>query len=117
MPGRRGVNQSGNVEAPRNFQANLIIETGVEIDQQLFIASLNELAAARNVIVDVDTAAKDWLAEKGYDPQYGARPLKRLITDTISQPLSKRMLFGDLKNGGRATVTVVDGKLDVQAGA
>jgi ATP-dependent Clp protease ATP-binding subunit ClpA len=78
-----------------------------------FIVGLNELSAARNVVVDVDKPSREWLAEKGYDPSFGARPLKRLITETISQPLSRLMLFGSLKRGGTANVTLVDGKIMV----
>ena len=52
------------------------------------------------------------LAERGYDSKMGARPLARLIDNEVKSPLSRRVLFGDLANGGRVTVDIVDDKLD-----
>jgi ATP-dependent Clp protease ATP-binding subunit ClpA len=57
-----------------------------------------------------NTAAK-WLAEKGYDRKMGARPLARLIDNKIKSPLSRRVLFGDLVNGGRVGIDVADDDL------
>lgn len=76
-----------------------------------FIAHLNTLAAERGVRVEVDDAARSWLAEKGYDPKMGARPLSRVIDVNLKKPLSRLMLTGPLKAGGKAMVTVEDGAL------
>jgi ATP-dependent Clp protease ATP-binding subunit ClpA len=76
-----------------------------------FIDQLNELAAAKNVVVNIDQAVKEWLAKEGYDPKMGARPLSRLIQSELKKPLSRRMLFGNLKNGGHAHVVMIDGKV------
>jgi ATP-dependent Clp protease ATP-binding subunit ClpA len=57
-----------------------------------------------------NTAAK-WLAEKGSDRKMGARPLARLIDNKIKSPLSRRVLFGDLVNGGRVGIDVADDDL------
>lgn len=78
-----------------------------------FIGSLNKLSQARGVEILLSDSGRDWLADKGYDRKMGARPLGRLIADSIKKPLSKLMLFGDLKNGGKVTVDVnpVDDKL------
>lgn len=76
-----------------------------------FLSELNTLAADKTVKIDVTEAGKEWLAEKGYDKALGARPLKRVIQDNITKPLSKAMLFGELKNGGIATVDVSEDKL------
>jgi hypothetical protein len=58
---------------------------------------------------------KDWLAEKGFDPLMGARPMARLIQDTIRSALADELLFGRLANGGRVTIDL-DGDKKVQAG-
>lgn len=71
-----------------------------------FVGSLNELSIQRGVEVKLSDAGRDWLAVKGYDPKMGARPLSRVIADSVKKPLSKLMLFGDLKNGGTVTVDV-----------
>ena len=51
--------------------------------------------------------------EKGYDRKMGARPLQRIIDREIKKPLSKQMLFGDLKNGGKCEIIVEDNKLNI----
>jgi ATP-dependent Clp protease ATP-binding subunit ClpA len=76
-----------------------------------FIDNMNVLSALRNVTVDVSQAAKEWLATKGYDRVMGARPLTRVIDEHIKKPLSREMLFGSLKNGGTALVTLEDDAL------
>ena len=54
--------------------------------------------------------ARLWLAEKGYDPLYGARPLARLIQERIKRPLADELLFGRLAKGGKVLVTIVNDK-------
>lgn len=71
-----------------------------------FIAQLNVLAADKGVAVEIDEEAKAWLAVKGYDPRMGARPLSRVIDQEIKKKLSREMVFGALRNGGTAKVTV-----------
>lgn len=73
-----------------------------------FLGEMNKLAADKNVTIVLDAAAKKWLAEKGYDPKMGARPLGRVIDQHIKKALSREMLFGSLKDGGIANVTVAD---------
>ena len=62
-------------------------------------------------------AALDWLAEEGFDPLYGARPLKRLIQQVVVNPLSRQVLQGLLQPGGMARLEVRDGQLFVEAEA
>ena len=59
----------------------------------------------------LDQKARDFLIEKGFDPQFGARPMGRLIQEEMKKPLAERLLFGNLKGGGKVRATVVDGKL------
>ena len=76
-----------------------------------FVLQLEVQLADRGVTIELDQAARDWLAEKGYDPLYGARPLGRVIQDSIKKPLAEELLFGKLAKGGVVTVTVADQKL------
>ncbi len=71
-----------------------------------FLQQLNKMAEAKNVYLDTTIEAKEWLAAKGFDPKFGARPLSRVIDKNIKQPLSRQLLFGDLKNGGVARIVV-----------
>ncbi|KAK3185279.1 chaperone ATPase hsp78 [Lecanicillium sp. MT-2017a] len=70
---------------------------------------LRELQARlddRRIVLDVPNDVKDWLAERGYDPKFGARPLNRLITNEISNGLADKIIRGQLKMGERAEVTI-----------
>jgi ATP-dependent Clp protease ATP-binding subunit ClpA len=75
------------------------------------LAELEKLLAEKNVVLDVSPAAKAWLAEKGFDPALGARPMARLLEDRLKHPLSEAILFGALKKGGKAKVGLKDGEL------
>jgi ATP-dependent Clp protease ATP-binding subunit ClpA len=76
-----------------------------------------EAALERNdVTVELDPEARDWLAEKGYDPAMGARPMARVIQENIKRPLAEHLLFGDLVNGGHVRIVLdEDGKLDLRS--
>ena len=71
-----------------------------------FILELEQQLAEKNVGLEVDDAAVDWLAEKGYDSAMGARPMARVIQREIKQPLAEELLFGKLAKGGQVAVTV-----------
>ncbi len=73
-----------------------------------FIMELEEQLADRGVSVELTDAARKWLAKKGYDQQYGARPLARVIQEHIKKPLSEELLFGELVKGGVARIAVKD---------
>ena len=75
-----------------------------------FILQLELQLAEQNVEIGFDDEAKAWLADKGYDRLYGARPMARLIQDKIKQPLAEELLFGKLADGGEVQVSVKDGK-------
>ena len=76
------------------------------------VAQLAARLSARRLVLDVDDAAMDWLAERGYDPAYGARPLRRLVQKAIGDELAKRLLAGDVRDGDRVLVRVSeDGEL------
>jgi ATP-dependent Clp protease ATP-binding subunit ClpA len=71
-----------------------------------FIEELNSQLKDKGIEIVAGANAVKWLAEKGYDKKMGARPLARLIDNKIKSPLSRRVLFGDLVDGGRVTVTI-----------
>ncbi len=72
------------------------------VDLQL--ALLEERLAVRRIEIDVTDAARRWLADVGFDPAYGARPLRRLIQSAIGDPLAKLLIAGDVPDGGRVVV-------------
>jgi ATP-dependent Clp protease ATP-binding subunit ClpA len=79
-----------------------------------FIVELEGQLDAKNVTVEVDDEARQWLAEHGYDAKMGARPMARLIQDRIRRALADELLFGKLAHGGQVTVTCVDGELQIE---
>ncbi len=79
-----------------------------------FVMQLEAQLADRNVTIELSSAAKEWLAERGYDRLYGARPLARVIQEHIKKPLAEELLFGKLVKGGSVKVTLSDGKLDFE---
>ncbi|WP_421856901.1 ATP-dependent chaperone ClpB [Oricola sp.] len=80
-------------------------EMGRIVDIQL--QRLEALLADRKIVLDLDRAAREWLADKGYDPAYGARPLKRVIQKFVQDPLAEKILAGDILDG--STVKVLEG--------
>jgi ATP-dependent Clp protease ATP-binding subunit ClpB len=79
------------------------------VDLQL--ALLERRLAVRRITIDVTEAARAWLAETGYDPAYGARPLRRLIQTAIGDQLARLLISGEVTDGGKVTVDVKDGEL------
>ena len=76
-----------------------------------FIMELEVQLDDRDVTIELDEEARKWLAERGYDESFGARPLARVIQDHVKKPLAEELLFGKLAKGGAVKVTVQDGKL------
>lgn len=73
-----------------------------------FLIQLEGQLAAKGVALEIDEAAKLWLADKGYDPKMGARPMARVIQEQIKRPLAEELLFGKLANGGKVFVRLGD---------
>src|SRR5262249_46393198 len=69
------------------------------------IQRLDKLLADRKITIEVDAAAKGWLAEKGYDPAYGARPLKRVMQKYLQDPLAELILSGRVKDGDKVVIS------------
>jgi ATP-dependent Clp protease ATP-binding subunit ClpA len=83
-----------------------------------FVAQLETQLLDRNVTIALTDEARAWLAEKGFDPLFGARPLGRVIQEHIKKPLADDLLFGKLSRGGRVLVRLENGALafDVEPG-
>jgi ATP-dependent Clp protease ATP-binding subunit ClpB len=75
------------------------------------LARLRDLLEDRNISINLDDEAMQWLADAGYDPVYGARPLKRVIQRALQNPLANRILEGTITEGDLVTVTASDGSL------
>jgi ATP-dependent Clp protease ATP-binding subunit ClpA len=79
-----------------------------------FVMQLEAQLADRNVTIELSSAAKEWLSERGYDRLYGARPLARVIQEYVKKPLAEELLFGRLVKGGAVKVGMKDGALDFE---
>jgi ATP-dependent Clp protease ATP-binding subunit ClpA len=84
-----------------------VMETIVE----KFVLQLEAQLAERRIAIALEPEARAWLAEKGYDPVYGARPLARVIQAEVRDPLTDEILFGRLENGGTVTIKLEAGRL------
>jgi len=84
-------------------------EMGAIVDIQL--ERLRALLADRKIVLDLDEEAVHWLAEKGYDPVYGARPLKRAIQKHLQDPLAEKILAGEIPDGSTVKVTAGSDRL------
>ncbi|MCC8469733.1 ATP-dependent Clp protease ATP-binding subunit ClpA [Xanthomonas phaseoli] len=80
-----------------------------------FIIELEMLLQEKHVSLSATPTARDWLAQHGFDPLMGARPMSRVIQEKIKRPLADELLFGKLVDGGRVNIDVRDGELVVEA--
>ena len=77
-----------------------------------FLFELESQLAEKHVSIDFSPEAREWLAQHGYDPAMGARPMSRLIQEKIKKSLAEELLFGELAEGGHVRVDVTEGELD-----
>jgi ATP-dependent Clp protease ATP-binding subunit ClpB len=84
-------------------------QMGAIVDIQM--RRLTQLLEDRKITLVLDDAARTWLANRGYEPAYGARPLKRVIQKSVQDPLAEMILAGRVKDGDTVTVSVSDGTL------
>jgi ATP-dependent Clp protease ATP-binding subunit ClpB len=78
---------------------------------------LGALLAERKIALELDKAARAWLADKGYDPAYGARPLRRVIQKELQDPLAEKILSGDIKDGERVKISAGKNGLEINGKA
>jgi ATP-dependent Clp protease ATP-binding subunit ClpC len=84
---------------------------------RLMLNATSARLAGRSIGIDVTDEAVDWISEHGYEPEYGARPLRRVIQRQLDDRVADLLVNGELADGGRVTVTAVDGLLIVEAAA
>ena len=90
------------LEVIKTVVDKFLVELQVQLDEQ-------------KVQIEVSEKAREWLVENGYDKNMGARPMQRLIQDTIKKELAEQILFGDLsKNGGIASIDIKNGKIEIK---
>ncbi len=77
------------------------------------VLELEMLLQDKNVTIEIDNDAREWLAEHGYDVQMGARPMARLVQEKIKRPLADELLFGKLSEGGHVRVLLKDNELNL----
>jgi ATP-dependent Clp protease ATP-binding subunit ClpC len=82
----------------------------------LLVKDLESRLVERKLTLEITDTAKTWLAKAGFDPVYGARPLKRAITHYVENPLSTRVLKGDFKDGDKIVVDMTDDELTFSTG-
>jgi ATP-dependent Clp protease ATP-binding subunit ClpB len=86
-------------------------DMGQIVDIQM--ARLQKLVADRKITIELDDGARTWLANRGYDPAYGARPLKRVIQKQVQDSLAEQILAGGVKDGDTVKVSVRDGAITI----
>jgi ATP-dependent Clp protease ATP-binding subunit ClpA len=77
-----------------------------------FMSQLNDRMKDKKVEIELEESARLYLAKKGYEPAYGARPLGRLIQNEVTQPLSEEILFGKLEKGGKVLIKAENNKIE-----
>jgi ATP-dependent Clp protease ATP-binding subunit ClpA len=100
------------LDAVVQFKALTPVTIAQVVDK--FLIELEAQLESKKVTLEADTEARAWLAERGYDPKMGARPMARIIQENVKRRLAEELLFGRLVNGGHVTVTVRDGDLQVE---
>jgi ATP-dependent Clp protease ATP-binding subunit ClpA len=92
------------LDATVNFAALGTAEIERVVDKQ--IDEVRGMVAGKGVTIELEPAARTWLAAKGFDRAFGARPMARLVERVVKKPLSEMLLFGSLASGGAVRVTV-----------
>ncbi len=102
------------LDAVVNFTALGTREVELVVDKH--VGELRQLVAGRRIVIELTPAARAWLAAKGFDRAFGARPMARLVEKTIKKPLSELLLFGNVQDGERVVVDVQGDGLQLTRG-
>ncbi|MBI5035239.1 MAG: ATP-dependent Clp protease ATP-binding subunit ClpA [Chloroflexi bacterium] len=117
-PAKKPIERLFNPEFRNRLDAIVRFDTlSIQTIKQIVDKQIDELRASlvsKHVTLELTPAARDWLAEHGYDKDFGARPMSRLIDDQIRKPLAGAILFGELADsGGKTVIDIVNGKLEL----
>ena len=85
--------------------------THIEKIVEIQVGNLEKTLSKHNIHLSLDKEAKQWLSNNGYDPIYGARPLKRLIQKEIQNPMAKMLIAGEIKDGDKVNLSLEGDKL------
>lgn len=99
------------IDAIVKFNKLTMAEIILVVDAE--ISEIDNMLVNKNITINVLADARNWLAQNGYDPKLGARPLSRLVEEKIKKPLSKEILFGKLKKGGHVVVSLIDNEITI----
>jgi ATP-dependent Clp protease ATP-binding subunit ClpA len=88
-----------------------LTSAAMETIVEKFVMQLESQLADRRVAITLTPEARTWLAKKGYDPAFGARPLGRVIQKEVRDPLTDEILFGKLEQGGTVTIGIRENQL------
>jgi len=83
---------------------------------EIQLRHVSDLLADRGLKLEISPAAREWLADAGYDPEFGARPLKRVIQREVQDPLALKILSGDFREGDTIKIDLVGGVLSFEKG-
>ena len=116
---RQGRRRPSNGSSARNSAtgstpsspSSSLTPAAMETIVEKFVLQLEGQLAERHVAITLTPEARAWLAAKGYDPVFGARPLARVIQKEVRDPLTDEILFGQLEHGGTVTIGAADGRL------
>ena len=96
----------------------LIFQPLSEEDQreivEIMINGLSSRLSEHNIVVELSNAAKSWMAKDGFDPEYGARPLRRAVQRYIENPISNKLLSGDFKSGDTIVIDLKDNNIEIK---
>jgi len=113
--GKEAIEKMFSPEFRNRLDAMIVFNAlGMEIIERVvdkFIVELDHQLNEKKVFLQLTPKARRWLAERGYDPSFGARPMARLIQNEIKRVLADEILFGSLQGGGNVEVDENDGKL------
>jgi ATP-dependent Clp protease ATP-binding subunit ClpA len=113
--GKEAIEKMFSPEFRNRLDAMIVFNSlSMEIIERVvdkFIIELDQQLNEKKVFLQLTAKARRWLAERGYDPSFGARPMARLIQNEIKRVLADEILFGNLANGGKVEVDENDGKL------
>jgi ATP-dependent Clp protease ATP-binding subunit ClpB len=88
---------------------NPLSQSNIKDIVRIQLNELSKLLAQNDITIEVKDEAIEWLAKEGFDPQYGARPLKRLIQKELVNELSKKIIAGEVRNDQTILIDVIDG--------
>jgi len=91
--------------------------TSIDMIVEKFVSELQGKLEEKHVTLEIDAAARTWLAVNGYDKKMGARPMARLIKESLKKPLADELLFGNLASGGLVSVSIINDKIHLKMDA